>query len=111
MTDTEVQAHPFDDIFPPIMVHFWMDRLMDAIKDPDTLAEFREDTNCDWQPPRSPIEHMVDDASGVGFQVAKDFAKWWTAKHWGVNPDGSTMDYGDFKDEPLPPPPSSPHRL
>ena len=48
----------------PILAQAWVDCLRWSIGEPESLAEFRADTGCDFTPRLTPIDRMTDEATG-----------------------------------------------
>ena len=61
----------------------WAGALLAAIETPAVLAQYREDTGDHWQPGRTPIDRMVDDATGREWMFVEAFTKWFNANVWG----------------------------
>ena len=68
---------------PPYMAQAYFDCLVWAIRNPDILAAFRAETGNNWTPGKTPIERMVDDATGVGEDFVKQFIPWFNLNVWG----------------------------
>lgn len=66
-----------------------------AITEPKIVAQFREDTGETWEPGRTPIEKMVDSATGATNGFCHKFLQWVVNNVWG--PEGVEID------EPEPP--------
>ena len=65
----------------------WRDGIMWAVKDPDVLVAFRDDTGTDLVEPRSPIDRLVDDATGKSRDDLARFVDWFTEEIWGAEMD------------------------
>lgn len=65
------------------LIPAWLGCFRWALQDPDILAAFQAATGMHWQPGRTPIARMIDDATGMeqAFMVA--FAAWMNATLWG----------------------------
>ncbi len=69
------------DDFPAIM---WAGFVQWAATEPDMRAAFRKDTGLVLMPsPATPIEAMVDEATGVSGNAAA-FVEWVTREYWGL---------------------------
>jgi hypothetical protein len=70
----------------PIMQQAWMDCLMWTIraKVPNFLAAFTDDTGISFPaPPRSALDAMIDDATGVWSGVVPKYIAWFNHSVWG----------------------------
>jgi len=68
---------------PPYMFPAWLGCLSWAVSEPAIMAAFRAETGNHWQPGRSGIERMIDEATGAQEQFVIAFARWVNANVWG----------------------------
>ncbi len=74
----------------------WRDCLTWAIAEPQVLAEYTRDTGATIMPaPTSPIERMVDDATGAQRKSVEDFMAWFNVNIWGDDPFQATFEGRD----------------
>ena len=74
-----------DDLAPrdPLMRLAWADCLRWAVSDPDVLAAFRAATGNQWTPGASPLDRMIDEASGAEAAFVRAFVVWHNETIWG----------------------------
>ena len=58
------------------------------------MAGFRAETGKTWEPGKTPIERMIDKATGSDFEFLKAFAEWHNENIWGEG-NGQPIDAGD----------------
>lgn len=78
----------------PIMRFMWCGSIQFAIGEKKILDAFRKETGLAYSPPKSPLEKMIDDATGFNQQAEEffvAFAKWHNANIWGEE-DGKPID-------------------
>ena len=68
---------------PAYMNDAWLGCLVWAISQPDVVAQFREETGNKWVPGKTPIDRMVDDATGASRQFIMEFVEWANVNVWG----------------------------
>ena len=88
----------FSDLAPTDkLAHIaWQDGLLWAIDDPETLQAFREQTGNNWQPGRTPLDKMIDEATGTDREFMLAFARWFNKAIWGeVDGRASNGDEGE----------------
>ena len=67
----------------------WVDCLRWAINDPDVLAHFHRDTGMELRVGATPIDRMIDNATGYSDEAAKRFLDWFSENVWGEpEPEG-----------------------
>lgn len=71
---------------PDFMAHAWVDALRWAIGEEKVLADFRKATGNAWTPPKTPIDAMVDSASGADKAFIEAFVAWFNENVWGNEP-------------------------
>lgn len=96
MTDRKpTTAVPLSDLYPAdtpaYMLDAWLCSISWSLGVPEVLAEFRADTGNNWQPASSPIEEMIDRATGVDRDFIEAFIKWHNVNIWGPI-DGPDLD-------------------
>ena len=62
----------------------WADCLHWALGRPDILAAFKAETKMSYKAPQSPIETMIDDATGYSRPFLEAFIPWFNANVWGA---------------------------
>lgn len=67
----------------PLMQIAWRDCLMWAVGTPEIMEQFRADTGCNYRPPASVIEQMIDESTGYQDDFVKTFVRWFNANIWG----------------------------
>lgn len=65
----------------PLMAEAWRGCVAFAAREPEMLGKFIAETG--WKPARSPIELMIDEASGAKDAVWARFCDWVTVNVWG----------------------------
>ena len=78
-----------------LMREAWLGSVNWAIGEPEILAAFRAETSCTWEPGRTPIERMVDDATGRGRDFIRQFMTWHNRAVWG-EANGRVCDVGNL---------------
>lgn len=68
---------------PDYMVGAWVGCISWCLGDPDVLGAFRVETNNHWQPGRSGIERMIDEATDADWRFLEEFVRWVNANVWG----------------------------
>lgn len=79
------ESNPLDALMPtdPLLRAPWASCLRVTLAQPDAFAAFRRDTGCTWEPGRTPLERMIDDATGAGNDALVRFVTWFNATVWG----------------------------
>lgn len=96
-TDTNI----FADLEPtdPLMALPWYDLLYYCLSEPECVAQFRADTGERWDPGRTPIEQMIDKATGREVVFFQAFARWMNQTQWGEE-NGRATNGGMTRDTP-----------
>ena len=68
---------------PSYMWPAWCGSLYWAIGEPDIRAAFEKDSGLHYSEPTSPIESMIDDATGYPQKYIEAFAEWHDKHVWG----------------------------
>ena len=68
---------------PAYMTQAWLGCISFALSHPETVEAFRAETGNRWQPGRSRIERMVDEATGVDRDFLVAFIRWANVNVWG----------------------------
>lgn len=63
----------------------WRDFINFAAREPDIIAQFNAETGRHYGAPATPIEAMIDDASGRLEDDTNEFVLWVTERHWGID--------------------------
>lgn len=66
-----------------LMAGPWFAHLQFCLGREDIMQAFRAETGCQWQPGRTPLERMIDDATGAHREMLVQFAAWVNANLWG----------------------------
>jgi hypothetical protein len=64
------------DDTPTYMAPAWLGCIRWALGKSDILAAFRADTGNTWEPGRTPIDRMIDEATGADREFITAFVKW-----------------------------------
>ena len=62
----------------------WRDFVLFAWAEPNIRAQFTAATGLRVTPATSPIDVLVDDATGATASVLTKFVEWVTREHWGI---------------------------
>ena len=68
---------------PAYMTDDWLDCIYWAIGEPDIVAAFRENTGDLWVPGLTPLDRMIDEATGRDRAFAESFIRWANVAVWG----------------------------
>lgn len=76
---------PIEDLMPSnaLMHQAWTDCLLWAVGHAEIRKAFQKDTGISWQPSRSPIEQMIDEATGAEADHIEKFIRWFNQNVWG----------------------------
>ena len=66
-----------------IMTQAWVDCLRWSVTEPEMLAAFRADTGCDFTPGLTPIDWMIDGATGRQRAFVEQYVAWFNENIWG----------------------------
>lgn len=82
---TPEQTAEFEALMPedPIMIFAWTACLRYVVGSAERMAEFRADTGMNYTAPRSPLDSMIDDATGATHAYVMAIARWMNANVWG----------------------------
>jgi hypothetical protein len=61
----------------------WLGCIHWALGDAGSVAAFRQETGNNWRPGNTPIERMIDTASGVDREFLFAFIRWANENIWG----------------------------
>ena len=61
----------------------WASALLAAIKTPEMVAVFEEQSGKHYTLPESPIEQMIDEATGIQSDYFHAFGDWFNKNVWG----------------------------
>lgn len=67
----------------PIMAQAWVDCLRWSVTEPEILAAFRQATGSDYSPGATPIERMIDQATGRDREFVERYIAWFHENVWG----------------------------
>ena len=86
MSGSLTDAGAFLEPYLPIQAYLhpaWFGCLHWALGNAEMVAAFREDTGHAWTPGRTPLDRMVDEATGADKAFLEAFAAWMNANVWG----------------------------
>jgi hypothetical protein len=75
----------FDDLMPedPLMAIAWADSLRFALGRDDILAAFRAETGIRWEPGKTGLDRLIDEATDADYRFIRAFAAWHNKNIWG----------------------------
>lgn len=81
----ESDTNIFADLEPtePLMAWPWYGLLRFCLGEPALGAQFRADTGETWEPGRTPLDQMIDTATGAEVAFFQAFARWMNETQWG----------------------------
>ncbi len=68
---------------PEYMTGAWLGCIHWAIQEPEIVDAFRKDTGLNWRPARTPLERMIDEATGMDRKFIMEFIRWANVNVWG----------------------------
>ena len=68
---------------PEQLLPAWVVFLQYALGTPEIVATYRRETGDSWEPGRTPIERMIDEATGRDVQFLRDVIPWVNHELWG----------------------------
>ena len=68
---------------PASLTEAWLSCLRSISRSPGAIEAFVQDTGCTWTPGRSPLERMVDEATGHDRAAVEAFVRWVNVHVWG----------------------------
>lgn len=68
---------------PDYMAPAWASAVEWAIGHEHVLAQFRNETGVSWKPGRTPLDQMIDKATGAERQFIESFVAWFNIAYWG----------------------------
>lgn len=68
---------------PEYMTPAWIGCLSWAIDTPEIVEAFREESGIKWTPGRSPLDRMIDEATGADAKFIEAFIRWANVNVWG----------------------------
>lgn len=66
-----------------LMLGTWLGCLHWAIGSEEIVERFRAETGIRWTPAQTPIERMVDEATGADARFIEEFVRWMNRTIWG----------------------------
>lgn len=75
---------------PDYMIPAWLGCITFAIRQPGALDQFRADTGFNWEPGKTGIDRMIDEATGREQDFVREFVLWVNRNVWG--PVGASDD-------------------
>ncbi len=85
-TRTTIEAQsPLSPHIPadPFVAMMWMSCLRWTLTQQSALDAFREATGNAWTPAKTPIDRMIDDATGAAAAWLAEYAAWFNENVWG----------------------------
>ena len=67
----------------PLLIIAWRDCLFWSVANPAIMLAFRSDTGIDWVNAVTPLESMVDEATGRIHAQAATYIRWFNSNVWG----------------------------
>jgi len=68
---------------PTYMLPLWLGCISWALQDDNCLAAFRAETGNNWAPGKTPLERMIDEATGSDRRFIFAFVEWVNVNIWG----------------------------
>jgi len=68
---------------PEYVTPAWLGSIRFALGKPEIMQAFTEDTGVAWVPARSPIDKLIDEATGADVNFLKAFIRWHNKHVWG----------------------------
>ena len=65
------------------MAQAWVNYLRWLVTEPEMLAAFRADTGCDFTPGLTPIDLMINEATGRQRASVEQYVAWFNENIWG----------------------------
>lgn len=83
MSDKAPRPVGMPDDTPDYMAGAWIGCMQWAIGEPEIREEFEAETGHRYVAPRTPIDKMIDDATGHGTDYVAAFVEWANKNVWG----------------------------
>ena len=71
------------DGMPEYLLPAWVAFLRYSLGTPEIVANYRRDTGDSWEPGRTPIERMIDEATSMDVHFLQSFIPWVNRELWG----------------------------
>ena len=68
---------------PAYMRDAWLSCLDWALGHPEAIAAFRQDTGILWSPGTTPLDRLIDEATGADWGFVEAFVRWANVNIWG----------------------------
>lgn len=68
---------------PKYMLPAWVGCIRWALNTPEILAEFRKDTGNMWEPGKTGLDRMIDEACDAEARFMDAFVRWVNVNIWG----------------------------
>lgn len=74
-----------DEFVPknPLMAKAWVDCLRWSITEPRFLDAFLKESGITWTPANSPLEQLIDQATGLEESIVRQYIGWFNTHVWG----------------------------
>lgn len=69
---------------PDFMAQAWVDCLRWASSSPEIIERFQKETGVRVRPIRSPLDAMIDNATGYNRDCFEKFVAWFNENIWGT---------------------------
>ena len=76
----------------PLMQIAWADCLRWAIKEQKIIDQYLKETGDKWTAGRSPLDRMIDEASGADKAFVIRFVQWFNENIWGSENESMPKD-------------------
>lgn len=68
---------------PEYMLPAWLGCIRYALGNPEIVAAFRHATGNKWEPGKTPLDRMIDEATGADRAWVEAFVRWVNVNVWG----------------------------
>lgn len=77
--------NPFRELIPPdpLMAAAWYSAVQAAVQHQPFIDAFKAETGLSWSAARSPIEQIIDEATGADIARTVAFVRWFNKNVWG----------------------------
>jgi|2_EtaG_2_1085320.scaffolds.fasta_scaffold06247_6 hypothetical protein len=82
----------------PLMAMAWHGFISFSIGSSEIMSHFRKDTGNTYEPAKTPIDQMVDDATGHSADFLDQFLGWLNKNYWGLDFVKSVWKLSMYKD-------------
>ena len=68
---------------PEYLWDAWCSCLAWALSEDDVVAAFRRDSGLNWSPGKTPMDQLIDKATGADERFIRAFVEWFNERVWG----------------------------